>query len=260
MSIALSLADVGRAFTGAAVPVVALEDINLTVAPGEFVALVGPSGCGKSTLLRILAGLDTEYSGTVRAGDLPVQGPDLSRGIVFQEPRLFPWLTLAENVGFGLRGTRSTHEARIAQLIALVGLTGFERAYPHQISGGMAQRTAIARALGPAPEALLLDEPFGALDAFTRIRLQDSLGAIWAANRTTALLVTHDIDEAVALSQRVVVMTPRPGRVRRILPIDLPYPRDRGSAAFAAYRSELLAEFDLVPTSPTGQSRSRVIA
>ncbi len=157
-----------------------------------------------------------------------MQGPDLSRGIVFQEPRLFPWLTLAENVGFGLRGARGANDARIAELIALVGLTGFEQAYPHQISGGMAQRAAIARALGPAPEALLLDEPFGALDAFTRIRLQDALGAIWTTNRTTALLVTHDIDEAIALSQRVVVMTPRPGRVRRILPIDLPYPRDRG--------------------------------
>lgn len=254
MSIALTLTNVGRHFAGSAVPVVALEGITLTVAPGEFVALVGPSGCGKSTLLRILAGLDTAYTGDVRADDLPVRGPDLARGIVFQEPRLFPWQTLAENVGFGLQTPRPARAARVAELIALVGLTGFEGTYPHEVSGGMAQRAAIARALAPAPEALLLDEPFGALDAFTRIHLQDALGAIWAANRTTALLVTHDIDEAVALSQRVVVMTPRPGRIRRILPIDLPYPRDRGGERFAAYRRELLAEFDLIPAAPVRAS------
>lgn len=250
MSIALSLANVSRSFTGEAGVVAALDDIGFTVAPGEFVALVGPSGCGKSTLLRILAGLDTAYTGDVRAGDTPVRGPDPSRGVVFQEPRLFPWLSVADNIGFGLSSARTERESRVAALIERVGLAGFERAYPHQVSGGMAQRAAIARALAPAPEALLLDEPFGALDAFTRIRLQDVLGDIWAANRTTALLVTHDIDEAIALSQRIVVMTPRPGRVRRILSIDLPYPRDRGGERFAAYRRELLTEFDLIPAAP----------
>ena len=245
MSIALTLRQVGRRFDGAAGPVVALEHVSFSVAPGEFVALVGPSGCGKSTILRAVAGLDTAYTGAVQAGDQPVRGPDLTRGIIFQEPRLFAWLTVADNIGFGLRLPRDAWAARVQELIDLVGLTGFERAYPHQLSGGMAQRVAIARALAPNPDVLLLDEPFGALDAFTRIVLQDAVQAIWLKQRVTAILVTHDIDEAVALGQRVVIMTPRPGRVQRILEIDLPYPRDRGDDRFAAYRRELLAAFNL---------------
>jgi sulfonate transport system ATP-binding protein len=245
VSIGLSLSRVGRTFDGAAGPVVALESVDLTVRPCEFVSLVGPSGCGKSTLLRAIAGLDLEYDGEILADGVPVHGPDLSRGIVFQEPRLFPWLTLADNVGFGLRANGHTRADRVRELITLVGLTGFEKAYSHQLSGGMAQRAAIARALAPKPGVLLLDEPFGALDAFTRMRLQDALQEIWLASRTTAILVTHDIEEAIDLGQRVVVMTPRPGRIRRIVDIDLPYPRDRGSERFAAYRREILAEFDL---------------
>ncbi|MCC6174187.1 MAG: ABC transporter ATP-binding protein [Chloroflexi bacterium] len=245
MSIGLTLAQVGREFAGPAGPVVALEGVNLTIAPGEFVSLVGPSGCGKSTLLRAIAGLDGGYSGEIRADGTVVQGPDTTRGLIFQEPRLFPWLTLVENVGFGLRTSRKARAERVRELIDLVGLAGFERAYPHQLSGGMAQRAAIARALAPSPGVLLLDEPFGALDAFTRMRLQDALQDIWLANRTTAILVTHDIEEAVDLGQRVVVMSPRPGRIRRIVEIDLPYPRDRGSERFTAYRREILSEFDL---------------
>jgi len=252
MSIGLSLSDVGRTFQGPAGPVVALEDIDLTIAPGELISLVGPSGCGKSTLLRAVAGLDREFSGEILADGLPIRGPDLSRGIIFQEPRLFPWLTLAENVGFGLRTAGKARAERISQLISLVGLSGFERAYPHQLSGGMAQRAAIARALAPSPGVLLLDEPFGALDAFTRMRLQDAFQEIWLANRTTAILVTHDIEEAIDLGQRVVVMTPRPGRIRRVVAIDLPYPRDRGAERFAAYRREILAEFDLSHAAAAG--------
>ena len=245
MSIGLTLSGIGRTFPSPSGPVVALDDVSLTIAPGELVSLVGPSGCGKSTLLRGIAGLDRELTGELLADGVPIRGPDLARGIIFQEPRLFPWLTLAENVGFGLRGSGSARSERIRDLIALVGLSGFERAYPHQLSGGMAQRAAIARALAPSPGLLLLDEPFGALDAFTRMRLQDAFQEIWLANRTTAILVTHDIEEAIDLGQRVVVMTPRPGRIRRVVEIDLPYPRDRGGERFAAYRREILAEFDL---------------
>ncbi|MCC7373004.1 MAG: ABC transporter ATP-binding protein [Chloroflexi bacterium] len=239
------MTDVGRVFEGAVGDVIALEDVHLTIAPGELISLVGPSGCGKSTLLRAVAGLDTDYSGEILADGQPVHGPDLTRGIIFQEPRLFPWLNLWENVGFGLRTAGAERKQRIGELIQLVGLAGFEQAYPHQLSGGMAQRAAIARALAPSPGVLLLDEPFGALDAFTRMRLQDAFQDIWLAQRTTAILVTHDIEEAIDLGQRVVVMTPRPGRVRRVVEIDLPYPRDRGTEQFAAYRREILAEFDL---------------
>lgn len=245
MSIGLTMTDVGRTFAGPSGEVVALQGVHLSIAPGELISLVGPSGCGKSTLLRAVAGLDTDYTGEILADGEPVQGPDLSRGIIFQEPRLFPWLDLRENVGFGLRTSGAARDERIGDLIGLVGLSGFERAYPHQLSGGMAQRAAIARALAPSPGVLLLDEPFGALDAFTRMRLQDAFQDIWLAQRTTAILVTHDIEEAIDLGQRVVVMTPRPGCIRRVVEIDLPYPRDRGSDRFAAYRREILSEFDL---------------
>lgn len=245
MSISLSLDHFGRQFASATGIVQAVEDVSFQVAPGEFIALVGPSGCGKSTILRAIAGLDTSHSGDVQANQITVQAPDLSRGIIFQEPRLFPWLTVAQNIGFGLRLPHQEHTRRVSELIELVGLGGFEHAYPHQLSGGMAQRVAIARALAPNPAALLLDEPFGALDAFTRIRLQNALEAIWLAHTMTTILVTHDIDEAIALGQRVVILTARPGRVSRILDIDLPYPRDRGNEQFARYRRELLIAFDL---------------
>jgi sulfonate transport system ATP-binding protein len=249
VSTALELIGFARRFDGPQGLVVAADAVSFAVAAGSFTALVGPSGCGKSTILRAIAGLDTHFDGAVLVGGVPVVGPDLGRGIVFQEPRLFPWLTTADNIGFGLRDTRPERDARVAELIDLVGLDGFAQAYPHQLSGGMAQRAAIARALAPRPDVLLLDEPFGALDAFTRIRLQDALQALWRTQRVTAVLVTHDIDEAIALAQQVVVLTPRPGRVREIVPIALPYPRDRGSAAFAAYRRQLLAAFDLRPVA-----------
>lgn len=250
MSIALSLRGYGRTFTTPAGALRAVDGVDLDIAPGEFTALVGPSGCGKSTILRAVAGLDTRGDGEVFAGGEPVTGPHASRGLVFQEHRLFPWQSVAKNIGAGLRGDRAARERRVAELLELVGLEGFADAYPGQLSGGMAQRVAIARALAPAPDVLLLDEPFGALDAFTRIRLQDALHDIWAAHHVTALLVTHDIDEAVALAQRVVVLDPRPGRVRRVHEIDLPYPRDRASARFAEHRAALLGDFALSGLSP----------
>ena len=187
MSIGLSLVNVSRTFQGPSGPVQAVEEASFEVAPSEFVALVGPSGCGKSTILRAVAGLDTGYTGDVLADGVRVTGPDLSRGVVFQEPRLFPWLSTAENVGFGLPRGSNDRAVRVRELLSLVGLTGFERAYSHQLSGGMAQRAAIARALAPRPDVLLLDEPFGALDAFTRIRLQDALQEIWLAQRVYRL-------------------------------------------------------------------------
>ena len=240
MSIGLSLTNVGRTFQGPAGAVVALEDVDLTVAPGELISLVGPSGCGKSTLLRAVAGLDREFSGEILADGIPIRGPDLTRGIIFQEPRLFPWLTLVENVGFGLRSSGKARAERIQDLVSLVGLSGFERAYPHQLSGGMAQRVALARALVNHPRVLLLDEPLGALDAFTRMRMQDEVLRLWQARGTTMLLVTHDVDEAIYMSDRIVIMTPRPGHVERIIPVDLERPRQRNAPEFLRMRANIL--------------------
>ena len=205
-------------------PLPVLEDITLTVAPGEFVSIVGSSGCGKSTLLRLIVGLENDYQGEVLLDGQRMVGTSLDRGIVFQEHRLFPWLTVEQN-------------------IALVGLAGFETAYPHQLSGGMSQRVAIARALVSRPDVLLLDEPFGALDALTRAHLQQELHRIWQAEGITMILVTHDVEEAVYLGDQVVVMEPRPGRIRRIVPVDLPHPRDRSGVPFAHLKEDVLAEF-----------------
>ena len=219
-----------------------LDGINLSIAPGEFLSIVGGSGCGKSTLLRIIAGLERDFQGSVRLGGSPITGPGLDRGYVFQEPRLFPWLTVEGNVGFGLEG-RSDCEELVRQHIDLVGLKGFERTFPQQLSGGMAQRAAIARALVGLPQVLLLDEPFGALDALTRIRMQQEVLRIWEAERTTVILVTHDIDEAMYLADRVVILSPRPGSIRRIVSVDLPRPRDRASHDFTQIRQRIYAEF-----------------
>ncbi len=224
--------------------VTALEDVSLTVRPGEFVSIIGSSGCGKSTLLRIVAGLETEYRGSALFNGARITGPGLDRGVVFQEHRLFPWLTVRENVAFGLDGVPAeARDETVREHIALVGLAGFEHARPHELSGGMAQRVAIARALANRPQMLLLDEPFGALDALTKIQLQQEMLRIWEAEGATMLLVTHDIDEAIFLGDRVVVMSSRPGSIRRIIPVDLPRPRDRGSFEFARLRREIYAEF-----------------
>ena len=243
---AIRLSRLGKAYPspGDGAPLLALDGVDLEVAPGEVVAVVGASGCGKSTLLRIVAGLERDHLGTVEVGGVPVAGPGPVRGVVFQEHRLLPWLTVEENVAFAVPGLAPEARRRtVAEHLALVGLTGFERHRPAQLSGGMAQRVAIARALAPRPAVLLLDEPFGALDALTRMQMQEELLRIWEAERTTLVLVTHDIDEALFLGDRVVVMGRRPGVVRRIVPVGLGRPRDRTSWEFASLRKAIHAEF-----------------
>jgi len=222
-----------------------LEDIELTVQAGQMVSIVGGSGCGKTTLLRLVAGLDEDFEGEILLDGVPVRGTSPDRGIVFQEPRLLPWLTVEQNVGLALRNTKVSRERKadtIREHLALVGLQGFEQAYPAQLSGGMSQRVAIARGLVNRPKLLVLDEPFGALDAPTRARLQAELQRIWLKERITMLLATHDVDEAVLLSDVVVVMTPRPGRIRRIVDIRLPHPRHRSDPALLALREGILSD------------------
>jgi len=228
-------------------PLHVLDALDLSVAPGEFLTIVGASGCGKSTLLRLIAGLDTGFEGDVILDGERVKQPSLDRGLVFQEPRLFPWLTVVQNVELGLlnAGLSKTAKRRAAlEHITLVGLDGFQDAWPHQLSGGMAQRAAIARGLVNRPDVLLLDEPFGALDALNRARLQDELQRIWAAEGITMLLVTHDVEEAVYLGDRVVVMAPRPGRITASFEIDVPRPRDRASSVLADYRNAVMAALE----------------
>lgn len=225
--------------------VAVLKDINLLVEAGEFVSIIGPSGCGKSTLLRLVVGLDGDFTGAIRLGNDIISGPGLNRGMVFQEARLYPWLTVASNVAFGLGKHHAQGEKRriVKEHLELVGLAGFANAYPHQLSGGMQQRVSIARALVNRPQVLLLDEPFGALDAITRIYMQQEIIRIWEAEKTTILLVTHDIDEAIFLGDRVVVMSQRPSTIKSVTPVELPRPRDRNSFDFVKLRRSIYAEF-----------------
>lgn len=224
----------------------ALKDIRLSAKEGEFITIIGPSGCGKSTLLKIIAGLDTEHSGNVLLADQQVTGPGIDKGFIFQESRLFPWLTVEKNIAANLSLKDPAVQQRVDELIRLVRLEGFEKAYPRELSGGMAQRVAIARALLRKPRVLLLDEPFGALDAFTRSHLQSVLLDIWQENKTTMIFVTHDIDEAIFLANRVVIMNARPGSIKRIIPIDLPFPRKKASRSFQELRHLVLNEFEKV--------------
>ncbi len=223
----------------------ALSATDLEVAENDFITILGPSGCGKSTLLRIVAGLDRQTAGEVRLDGRPIEGPGADRGMVFQSYTLFPWLSVIENVCFGLaeRGLPRARQLEIAQdFIAKVGLKGFEQHYPKQLSGGMQQRTAIARALANDPRILLMDEPFGALDHQTRELMQELLLGIWEGQRKTVLFVTHDIDEAVFMGSRVVVMSARPGRIKLDRRVDLPHPRHyamKTTPAFAALKAEL---------------------
>jgi sulfonate transport system ATP-binding protein len=221
---------------------VALRDLTLNVEAGELVSVLGPSGCGKSTLLRLLAGLDQPTSGELRVGTEPIGGPSAERGVVFQDPNLFPWLTVRRNIEAGLVAQGLLHQKRheVDGFMRLVGLEEFANAYPHHLSGGMAQRVALARALINHPKVLLLDEPLGALDAFTRMRMQDEVLRLWKARGTTMLLVTHDIDEAIYMSDRIVIMTPSPGRVERIISVRLDRPRQRNHPDFLRLRSEIL--------------------
>lgn len=235
-----------------------LENISLSIRPGEFVSIVGSSGCGKSTLLRLIIGLENDYQGEILLDGQPISGTSLERGIVFQEHRLFPWLTVEQNVGLALQNsTLSEREKKrsIQEHIELVGLSGFEKAYPYQLSGGMSQRVAIARGLVNRPEILLLDEPFGALDAMTKYNLQKELQHIWEAEGITMILVTHDVEEAVYLGDRVVVMEPRPGRIRRIVPVPLERPRNRMDLDFVRIKEEILAEFGIVNEVPEAEVR-----
>ena len=205
-------------------------------------SLVGPSGCGKSTLLRLIAGLDAPTTGEMRLGAAPITGPGAERGLVFQDPNLFPWLTVRGNIQAGLvaRGVLHRRRREVEEFMALVGLEAFADAYPHQLSGGMAQRAALARALINHPKVLLLDEPLGSLDAFTRMRMQDEVLRLWQARGTTMLLVTHDIDEAVYMSDRIFLLTPRPCRVERMFEVALPRPRHRNGPGFLRLRAEIL--------------------
>jgi ABC-type nitrate/sulfonate/bicarbonate transport system ATPase subunit len=244
---ALLIEEVSRTFPAArgGVATRALEPTSLVVAENDFIGVLGPSGCGKSTLLRIIAGLDQPTTGRVLLDGAPVTGPGPDRGMVFQSYTLFPWLTVKQNICFGLRerGMPAAEQARVAaHYIARVGLQGFEDHFPKMLSGGMQQRTALARALANDPKILLLDEPFGALDNQTRALMQELLLEIWEAERKTVLFVTHDIDEAIFLANRVAVMTARPGRIKRDLVVNLPRPRHytmKTTPEFSRYKAEL---------------------
>ncbi|MDH0663616.1 ABC transporter ATP-binding protein [Pseudomonas sp. GD03858] len=258
----VSFEQVGKTFSVDGQPFEAIRQFDLSIDEGEFIAIVGASGCGKSTLLRLLVGLDTDYSGIIRVDGQAVGGIGGERGIVFQEPRLFPWLTVAQNIGLGLvndRLTQGERARRIHQHVQLVGLVGFESAYPHQLSGGMAQRVAIARGLVASPRILLLDEPFGALDALTRQQLQDELLAIRERSGITILLVTHDAEEATYLADRVVVLEPRPGRIKAVVQVDLPHPRQRTGVALHGLREKVLHQItgDGVNPAPAGNPKDR---
>ena len=222
--------------------VLALNAVSLSLAAGELVSIVGPSGCGKSTLLRVIAGLDSPNSGELWIGDEPISGPNAERGLVFQDPNLFPWLTVRRNIQAGLvaRGVLQEKRHEVDEFMRLVGLAAFANAFPHHLSGGMAQRVALARALINHPKVLLLDEPLGALDAFTRMRMQDEVLRLWQARRTTMLLVTHDIDEAIYMSDRIVIMTPSPGRIDQTIVVALDRPRQRSSPEFLRLRADIL--------------------
>lgn len=235
----LSLAFPGKE-RGESIPV--LEKVSLCVAPGEFVCIVGPSGCGKSTLLNVIGGFLPAGSGSVRVQGEPVRGPDRRRIFVFQENGVFPWLTVQENVGFGLsRVDPGERERTVAHYVAMVGLRGFERAYPRELSGGMRQRVEIARALAPNPELIYMDEPFGALDFLTRLKMRADLVRIWQRERKTILFVTHDIEEAVQIADRVVVLGPRPATIVEQVEVALPRPRDLDDPRYLAVRDRIFA-------------------
>jgi len=244
----VSIASLGKAFPkedGTATQ--ALEGVNLEIGDTEFICLVGPSGCGKTTLLRIIAGLETATTGSVTVDGRPVTGPDPKRGMVFQEYSLFPWRRVIDNVAFGLemKGVAKEERRRTADhYIEMVGLSQFRDAYPYELSGGMRQRVAIARALANDPDVLLMDEPFGALDAQTRNRMQKELLSLWEQTKKAIVFVTHSVDEAVYLATRIVVLSPRPGSVREVIEIPWPHPRDRTSAEFAEVRRRVLRMID----------------
>ena len=226
----IRIENVNKTYQGVSGDVVALKDVTLNIHENEFIAIVGPSGCGKTTLLNILAGLETFDSGVVAFNGEPIVGPGIDRGVIFQQYALFPWLTVRKNMDFGLkyRGySRAKRKEITDYYMGMVGLTEFANAYPKELSGGMKQRVAIARGYATSPKVLLMDEPFGALDAQTRAQLQEDLLRTWEAEAKTIFFITHDVEEAVLLSQQVVMMSARPGRVKDIVKVDLPYPRNQ---------------------------------
>ena len=223
----------------------ALAEVNLTIQTGEFVSIVGTSGCGKSTILRLIAGLIRPTTGEIRLGGKPIVGAGPDRGMVFQKATLFPWLTVEKNVSFSLRMQKKQDKELVEHMLKMVGLEDFRKDYPHQLSGGMAQRVALVRSLINHPDILLLDEPLGALDAFTRMNMQDEILNIWREQKQTVVMVTHDVEEAIYMGTRVLVMEPRPGRVKADIPIELAEPKQRDSEEFQAYRNRILKMLDL---------------
>jgi ABC-type nitrate/sulfonate/bicarbonate transport system ATPase subunit len=246
-SLSFDIRSVSHHFDLAGTKLAVLESIDLSVAPGEFVALLGPSGCGKSTLLRLVSGLEAPSKGSILADGAPIDRPDPSRILVFQDPTLFPWATVWKNVATGLeaRGTLKRDHRRVDEALNLVDLAAFRNAYPHQLSGGMAQRASLARALVNDPALLLLDEPLGKLDSLTRLTLQDELLALWRRVGFTALLVTHDVEEALLLAGRIIVFSDRPARIKAEFAVDKAYPRHRDDPQIVALRREILATLGL---------------
>lgn len=244
---ALDVLDVTHHFELEERPLPVLQHVSLHAGPGEFVALLGPSGCGKSTLLRLVAGLERPRSGRLLVDGTAIEGPDPSRVVVFQDPTLYPWRTVWHNVALGLeaRGLLRTRRERVDEALRLVGLTHFSNAYPHQLSGGMAQRAALARALVNEPRLLILDEPLGKLDSLTRIAMQAELVSLWRRAGFTALLVTHDVEEALFLATRVIVLSERPARIKAEIVNDRPYPRHRGDPHLAELRHAVFAHLGL---------------
>ncbi len=239
---AVAIRNLSKGFPGrrAGEQIEVLDKISAEVARGEFVCIVGPSGCGKSTLLNIVAGFIEADLGEVLVEGEPVQGPDPRRIFVFQENGVFPWLNVRENIGFGLQHcSRVDRDQIIARYIEMVGLAGFESAYPHELSGGMRQRVEIARALAANPDIIYMDEPFGALDFLTRLKMRADLVRIWQTEKKTILFVTHDIEEAVQLADRILVMSPRPGAIQEVVDIDLPRPRDLDSPGYLQKRDRI---------------------
>jgi NitT/TauT family transport system ATP-binding protein len=236
----VSIRGVDKVFRRKKDDLVVLQGVDLEVRAGEFVCLLGPSGCGKSTLLNIVGGFDVPSSGTVEIDGQPVLGPDPRRVFVFQEYGIFPWASVWDNVALGLRDKAQAEQHTIVQhYVDLVGLKGFEKSFPSELSGGMRQRVAVARALAVKPDVIFMDEPLGALDSLTRLQMRGEILRIWQQEKMTVLFVTHDVDESLQLADRVVVMSPRPGRIAEIVPVNLPHPRDIGSPEYGRLKNRL---------------------
>jgi len=243
-SVELSIRNVSKTFTAKDINVQAIKNITFNIYKGEFISLLGPSGCGKTTLLRLIAGLERQYQGEIFLEGKRIEGPGLDRGIIYQEHRLLPWLTVGDNVGLGLEGPKSYITEQVMYYLEKVGLKGFENAYPKQLSGGMSQRAAIARALICRPKIFLLDEPFGSLDALTRVQMQDIIEKIYLNEKVTMVFVTHDIEEAIFLSDRIVIITPRPAEINTVIPITLKRSRERNSDEFIEVRKNIVNIFN----------------